>query len=113
MSRGEQMTGPRRAATRCDDLVSVPNWNICTPRSRRSVRRRSTKERSSRTTRPGTHMLVDGPQPDGQGIAGSSTRTRHRSTIALRVSGRRAAGFAAVRARAIPSSKRIRARQRD
>jgi 5-methylcytosine-specific restriction endonuclease McrA len=80
MSRGEQMTGPRRATTRCDDLVSVPNWNICTPRSRRSVRRRSTKERSSRTTRPGTHMLVDGLQPDGQGIAGSSTRTRHRST---------------------------------
>ena len=24
--------GPRHASTLCDDLVSVQNWNICTPR---------------------------------------------------------------------------------
>ena len=71
-------------------------------------------ERPRRTTRPETRTLVDDPPADGGGHSGWP----HEDTapldllLFLRVDPR-AAGFAAVRTRAIASSKCIRAPQQD
>src|ERR1700689_3858874 len=72
--------GPRRASTHCDDLLSVPNWNICTPLSNwgdRLVSQWTVLDEPRDQKRAHSSMSH---RPTAEGMADGRTRTQHRST---------------------------------